>query len=456
MRAAARFGFSYWAVLGVLGMALAGCGGGGSSTAAGTPPSQEPEPAPIEGAECLWFGPYLNQNPVTNDSYGDEGAAYWSARFALPEGAQLTLHGDFPYSRYMAFTSYDVSSEPAFQLSDFEIQPHPGSENPFISGATRLSTQRAYSVDLVTGSPSGEPAHNTLYLSVAAGGEAIVVYRVYVPDDGLGPEGGVGLPWPELTLANGEVRAGRAACDAMGVVPEKLSVPRVPAAFYVNARSSVNPARNPPVFRAAYNFEVNMACSFGGPCDYSTPQPKVVRFYGMPDNQYVYTYLDRAIKPLVVLTGRLPKVPETSRGAEVFDERNVQLRYWSICQNEGYSQRAEGCLYDEQLVLGGAGGDRYVIVTSLTADKPSNARPECGINFLPWSKHGDGLSVLTGHQNHTTDGFLILRNMLPSSDFLHAIQRTRVPGDERQVMGEYLPEAEYMSKEEFEALGCPL
>lgn len=416
----------------------------------------EPGRPPSEGADCLWYGPYLNQNPVTNDSYGDEGAAYWSARFVLPEGAQLKLHGDFPYSRFTGFTSYDAFSVPVFQLSDVDIQASPGSENPFLSGAARLAPQRAYSLDLVSGSPPDQSAENTLYLNTAAGEEAIIVYRVYVPDEGLGPEGGVALPWPELMLANGDVRTGQAACDAMGVVLEKLSVPRINADSYVQHRSVRNPAQDPPLFRAAYNPEVNMSCSFGGPCEYATPPPKEVRFYGMPDNQYVYAYLDRAIKPLVVLTGRLPKVPRTKQGAEVFDDRNIQLRYWSICQNELYSQRAEGCLHDEQLILGGATGDRYIIVTSLSADRPSNVRPECGVNFLPWSKYGDGLAVLEGHENHATDGFLILRNMLPAADFPHAIQRTRIPGDEREVMGEYLPEAEYMSTEEFEALGCPL
>ena len=44
--------------------------------------------------------------------------------------------------------------------------------------------------------------------------------------------------------------------------------------------------------------------------------------------------------------------------------------------------------------------------------------------------------------------------MLPASNFYNAIQNTQKPGDEAQVLGEYLPKAEYYTKQEFEALGC--
>ena len=44
--------------------------------------------------------------------------------------------------------------------------------------------------------------------------------------------------------------------------------------------------------------------------------------------------------------------------------------------------------------------------------------------------------------------------MLPSSNFHNAIQNTQKPGDESQVIGDYLPDATYYTKEEFEALGC--
>ncbi len=47
--------------------------------------------------------------------------------------------------------------------------------------------------------------------------------------------------------------------------------------------------------------------------------------------------------------------------------------------------------------------------------------------------------------------------MLPSPSFRHAIQNTRAPGDERSVLGSYLPTGTYYpDKRAFERLGCPV
>lgn len=428
---------------------LSGCGGSSSSRSAATP-------VPIDDNACLWFGPYSRDNPVSNIAYPDDGATYWSARFTLPEGAELKLNGEFPYARYMSLTSYRATTEPAFTLTDRDIEAATGSENPFRTGAARLSEQRAYSVNLVAGARPAQAAPNTVYLEANEGQQAVMVYRVYVANQGLPRDGGVDLPQPELTLANGDVLTGTAACKALAVDQRVLDIPLMPESIYVPARSNFNPAMDPPVFRAAYNLEINMGCSFGGACNYTTPQQKAVRYYALLDNQYVYAYLDRSIKPLVVLDGRLPKVPLTMKADETFDDRDADLRYWSLCQNQNYSQKVEACLHDEQLVLLDEGTREYVIVTAHEADRPANARPECGVNFLAWSEEGDGLSILEGRANNANDGFLIMRNMLPSANFDHAVQRTEIPGDEKQVMGPYLPNAKYFDKAEFEALGCPV
>ena len=44
--------------------------------------------------------------------------------------------------------------------------------------------------------------------------------------------------------------------------------------------------------------------------------------------------------------------------------------------------------------------------------------------------------------------------MLPADDFDQAIHNTEVPGDEADVMGDYLPRARHFTKAEFDALGC--
>lgn len=123
-----------------------------------------------------------------------------------------------------------------------------------------------------------------------------------------------------------------------------------------------------------------------------------------------------------------------------------QLRYWSICQNESvYTTASSGCLYDAQIPVDRHG--RYTIVSSKAADRPANARRKCGVGYLPWPERGDGAG-------HLDDGMLIVRNMLPSKGFDHAIQDTSVPGDEAEVLGSYMPKGHYETKAEFRDRGC--
>ena len=123
-----------------------------------------------------------------------------------------------------------------------------------------------------------------------------------------------------------------------------------------------------------------------------------------------------------------------------------------MCQNEWYSQKVTDCLYDEQISINPDG--QYTIVSSLLEDRPNNATEECGIGFIEWSDQGDGFSIVEGRENHSTDGLIIVRNMLPTNNFNQAVQNTSTPGDEADVMAEFLPTAQYFTSDEFEALGC--
>ena len=69
-----------------------------------------------------------------------------------------------------------------------------------------------------------------------------------------------------------------------------------------------------------------------------------------------------------------------------------------------------GCLYDSQVPTNKKG--KYTIVTSLPGDRPSNAKTKCGVGYIPWPENGDGAG-------HLDDSVLIMRNMLPASNFHH-------------------------------------
>ena len=47
-----------------------------------------------------------------------------------------------------------------------------------------------------------------------------------------------------------------------------------------------------------------------------------------------------------------------------------------------------------------------------------------------------------------------MRNLLPDPEFKQAVQNVKAWGEEKTVMGDYLPDMKYTSKEDFEAKGC--
>lgn len=444
-------------------LALVGCGSGDY-----TPDPEEKSLTSNYNDDCFWVGPYIKEDPKSNIAYPDTGATYWHAGYTLPQGASLKLKGEFPYGRYMSLNSYhgtaipEKHASPAYAIADNAIVPNQGSINPFVQGADRMSEFRDYELSIEQGTAPETIPDNTLYDSVNTGEKAVLVYRVYVPNQGKDMKGGVELPQAELTLANGDVLTGGAACEALSSDMDLLPIPKVPAETYAYLRLSNaggNPARNSLIeengkqtvkWKAAYNAVYTNQCSFLGQC---APNPeRQVNWYANLDNQYVSAFLDNTIKPVVVIRGKLPEIPATLNGVDTYDESTADLRYWSICQNEYYSQKVEACLYDEQVTIQPDG--QYLIVTSKAADKPSNVSSECGIDYLPWSEAGDGFSIVDGMQDNVQDALVLVRNMLPVNGFDQTAQATQTPGDEETVMGEYLPTAEYFTKEEFEALGC--
>jgi len=448
--------FQYAALVALGSSALIGCGGESSLNN---------KTEIVDTPNCFWVGPYSKDKVETNFAYPDDGARYWHAGYNIPAGATLKLNGQYPHARYMSLNSYlggelgvdTYYAAPAHAIADVAMEPNTGSINPFIDGAARNSEHRDYQVTLAPGNtPEAVPA-NTLYANSQGDDNTVIIYRIYVADADQGIQGGVALPEPELTLKNGEVLTGDAACDALNVDTDVVETPFIPEAAYQFLRGTGNPAVNnlnddgkTVRWKAAYNAKEANQCNFLNNCD-ENPR-RLMAYYANLDNQYLAAYIDREIKPVVVIRGKIPHIPATLRGEATFDGSQSQLRYWSICQNEYFSQKVTECLYDEQIHVQPDG--KFLIVTSLLEDKPSNATSECGNGFIEWSKDGDGFGIREGMENNSGDGLLLVRNMLPSAGFDQAVQNTSTPGDETSIMGEFLPTAEYFTKAEFEALGC--
>ncbi len=434
---------------------------------------------------CFWNYGAFGVNDF-NIAYPDAGATYWAAGFRRPPGSKITLSGRFPHSRYMAIQTYDILGRGVDALADYQINPVPGSVNPFRPGASRTARRRTFKVDLIhEKNPgfalqafNGEPRRNSVYsvppfgpITERAGSETyeldLVMLRVYVPDRGRDLTGGVGLPKPTLTLTDGTRLTGQALCDALDSESRSLGHTRVPdpgallistdtyrAMRYPNQLTApVNvfgglmsvprevPAGFPAVrkgeWRAQYDrrYLLQLWTGDDAPGAKPVPPPRSASggFFPNVHNAYVRTALNRHFGRIAVFRGRLPTSPRTRRGNRKMGVG--QVRYTSFCMNEApQSTRVTACAYDEQVPTSRKG--KYTIVVSRAADRPATARYSCGKAWVRWSKTGDG------DLDHDF-GWFQVRNMLPSRSFKHAIQLTSTPGDEARVVGPYLPKLNY-------------
>lgn len=407
---------------------------------------------------CFWARGPIGADPYINIAYPDANTFYWSAVFTTPPGAKLVLDGTFPHSRYMSLISYDTAGRPIESVADYLIKPDTGSSNPFLPGADRTAVKRSYELALVSEQPdpnrktgmnlSGE-TRDRLHVPQFADGQQTIVYRIYVGDRGLDETAGAGLPEPVLTLADGKVLKGAAACKALRtrqplkLDPAAMAVPMVKYREILEAAAKVSPthpATAPSTWYQQLDRESLYDMYRGKPLNPDAPKSEG-GFYPNLDNQYIRTILNRRLGKVFVMRGKAPTTPRTFNGDKTFGSGD--LRYWSFCSNQGFANtRVNDCVYDEEIPVGPDGF--YTIVVSRAADRPRNAQPKCGVTWLPMADDGDGAvdSDVT---------VLQLRHMLGERNFPHSIQSIGVPGNEAAAMGDYYPQGRYVTTSGFEA-----
>jgi len=329
-----------------------------------------------------------------------------------------------------------------------------------VRGHRRDLHKRAWRVTVLDEPRPAERAPNTLYARPAAtdvGAAIEVFYRVYEPDRGFNRFlGGVPLPRLELHAADGSVTRGTEACNEINHPNRDITVDTTPEYQWETARRTppcdgeTNPAYDPPRWDRFFTFEyaavsVFADCTAGGreARQADTPEPEGGN-YSNRDSAYVYAHLAQEFGPVFVIKARLPRTPQTRGGPKRM--RRGQMRFWSLCSGESrVTTFTPDCLSDRQVLR--RSGRNFTIVVSKRADRPANANRRCGVAWMDWGERGDG----AGDPGY---GFLILRNMLASPNFTHAIQRVEQAGTEAEVMGPYFPRSAYTTVEEFESRGC--
>ena len=339
------------------------------------------------------------------------------------------------------------------------------------------------------GDPSSDQYRFTLYDGKEKGDRATIIYRNYVPDAVRDWTGDVGLPRVRLVLTNDEDEevVGPDVCDAnvldTGTKPLRSGL--IHPRLYENMQGQ-NHARLDPRFSKQFTFKYTLACDFdiyskdwestGWECpnderpleEGQYPEP-VVGAYANNDNAYLYAFLNldqdhdgEAESAGVIIRGTLPTTPTTMNRpkSEPTEKTSFEadLRYWSICQTAYHSQKVEACLHDEDLALEQRQGDMnsqyedrdFVIVSSKELSVRDWA-DTCNFDYLPWPENGDDFRTQK-EGNDEYASYLLVRNMLPSDDFEHAIQDVTIPGTEADILGKFLPEAKYF---EVDAINDP-
>ena len=419
--------------------------------------------------DCMWQDSFSSKSGTGEDplniAFPDSNVNYWSSEFTVPEGAKVFIDGDYPYARHFSLVSYTSQGERVNSLLDSAITPNLDSYNPFIVGNYRLGKKRGYSTQLKLDELPENPEENTLYAPPNIGNKVAILYRVYVPNENMDAKGNVSFPQFKVQLVNGEIKRGNEVCNILQV--KKAPIDKTTTISLDTSLALFNrqphegfPAQQLPTWYKAFSGVDNIKCIYKfdpvtkqpiDQCEGQSVTPKL-NYWATPDNEYVLAMTSRRLGKVMELRGKVPSTPKTYRNNTLAE--SYQTRYWSICTNELITTATNYCIYDEQITEVDEQGF-YTIVSSLPEDRPSNAREECGVHFLPLSPRGSGYTAEDGQSvGHPDLGMFLMRNLLPEANFDKAIQNVKAWGTEKQVLGDYLPDINYTSKEAFEAKGC--
>jgi hypothetical protein len=135
---------------------------------------------------------YLERpQPIQNPNlWPDMQATYFFHQFVMPAGSTMTLRGEYPHVRYLQFALYKAERDTFVSIGEDlagdEIEPDPGSTNPFRVGADHLAEKRNFTLRIVAENAplnKAQRAPNTLYVG-RDGAEIQGSIRIYLPDQG--------------------------------------------------------------------------------------------------------------------------------------------------------------------------------------------------------------------------------------------------------------------------------
>jgi hypothetical protein len=399
-----------------------------ASAALGTPAAGPVTPA------CAWY-----EISVTDDNQGaqDSAATYWLLEYTVQDGLQIQLDGRYPDSRYASLQNYDAAgglfsvNGVSSALTDYQIQPDPGSINPWqYPPGQHQWGGNSFTVKL----PSDVAADqvNTLPLApagTAAGTAGYLLYRVYLPAGGNFAQ----VPLPVVTFTLDGVSQQVPDCPPGAASPASAVAAQAAASTPKHLLASM--PRQSPASEATGAATSAQA----GAVEFARAAPAAG---GLPNADS--GYLTALVTPpatgdVLVIWAKAPTASPGSHPSP-WPTPFSDLRYWSLCNylvtptvplvaNQLPDGQIDyGCRYDSEVAVDRYG--YYMFVVGTEAQRPAiEGIP--GATFLPFSS-----------ADPTTLHVLLLRDMLANPGFAQAVQnvpQNGSPASAATVMGPYYP-----------------
>ncbi len=412
-------------------------------------------PVPVSGAtarqstgipQCAW--PLEAEPAKANFAYPDTDSTYWILPYQVGSITSIVINGKFTNARFFSIETYGANHDDftssngvTSAIIDYQIAPNAGYKNPFIQTA---KSGGKYQVTVQSGnSVSGQNVIPLAPPNTAAGSIGYVWFRVYLPKGGN---------FDKVVLPKVQINTTASTSVVLKTCPSAKSPAHVGRAQAAPA-SKLGLQAGFNALKAGTQTQEGPPPICGGQCpipmSFNRTIPSVSgAVFPNEANAYLSAVFTPRNKYVVLVRGKAPVTPGIYKpGTNPWPWPNAkfQLRYYSMCNDLWRRPEPvivntlpngsvdDGCRADKNTKLNNDGYYTYVVANE--NQKAAVSRKK-NVTYVP-------TSLKTPHAPEA----LILRNMLPSDDFLDngagpAVQnvpQNQNPVQAAQQMGVYYP-----------------
>ena len=337
----------------------------------------------------------------------------------VPPGGRVVFKGEYMYARYFAFHPCDFDTNYLDTLVDVDLDPDPGSANPF-RGPMPEGMGRRYTCQLVFTPPPDDPEPNTSYVGVKRDGSynrsAYCTLRIAGADMGALPPNSAGVLLPSVTIL-----------DADGnEVKHHPEIDPYPDDYDPPVDTTRFPALQVPDYRGIFNAgKMDTKHNWGMPNDILASR----------DYLYIEAPFSHVHGELYVARAKAFTTPKTPE--EPVYTPGKQIRSWTINTYNMFAGVSRAAKIDYEIALDDDG--YYTIVVSRKQDLPKNATPENGVTWIDWGPY--------------LDGWLCFRFLMGRDRLLQLVKKAIDTGETAPEIAEYVPQVGHCSIDEFEQHG---